>query len=975
MYRRLDIQKRLALILWGSALIAFVLASIALMLYQSFTMKNRAQQIMQPYANLVSIGSEAAIIFEDPLRAQEILDTLRGSPQIREAEIILQSGRILASFNNTSVNRPHTATTKDDGIYIEENNVELLQSLTTGAHLRISMDRAHLNKQFQQAIWIFGAGAFILLIATFGQFFVLQRMIVKPMSMLTDAAEHVRTQDDYKHRVPTVGNDEVARLGKSFNAMMQAIQEKHQLLLEAQHIALLGNWWHDRVTNEIYWSDEFFRILGREPQKASVNPGFEWVHPEDLAYLKKAIRTPALVGQNYHLEYRIIRPDGEIRWVSNRWAGVFNQAGNEIKRLGTIQDITEQKQAAEALQRLNRELSAITECNQILVRAEDEQALLDAICHIVCEEAGYQMAWVGFADHNAARTLRPVAWAGAENGYLKEIPFSWANLDHGQGPSGSAVREGVIKSLDDFAQDSASKTCRDAALQRGYRSMISLPLKDDQATAFGVFSIYSSEPNAFPYEEQRLLEELADDMAFGIITLRAREEHNRAEKRIEHLAFYDHLTDLPNRRLLQDRLHQAMLSSARNQHMGALLFIDLDNFKILNDTFGHETGDQLLIEVAQRLTTCVRENDTISRLGGDEFVIMLEDLNTNLIEAELEARKVGKKIFAALNNPYHLAGRIHHSTPSIGATIFLGSENTIDELLKQADIAMYQAKAAGRNTIRFFDPSMQHQLATRALLEADLRNAVQDNGLVLYYQAQVDNQSKIIAVEALLRWQHPERGLIPPNDFIPLAEETGLILPIGQWVLENTCHQLAKWSTHPVYKELEMCINVSALQFRQKNFVEQVRFALIKSSAPASQLKLEITESMVLGDIKDSIEKMHELKKLGLGFSIDDFGTGYSSFSYLTRLPLDQLKIDQSFIRHLPDSTNDCMVVQTILVLAKNLGLTVVAEGVENEAQLKFLKQHDCPIYQGYLFRKPVDVDTFEVLFNLEKSVECEKDV
>jgi diguanylate cyclase (GGDEF)-like protein/PAS domain S-box-containing protein len=971
MYRRLSIQKRLALILWGSALFAFILASLALMSYQNLTLQNRALQIMQPYANLVSIGSEAAIVFEDPLRAQEILNSLQANPQILEAEIILQSGRVLASINNTSNNRPHTPTTKNDGVYIEESNVELLQSLTSGAHLRICMDRAQLNEQSQQAVWIFGAGVLILLIATFGQYAVLQRIIVKPISTLTDAAEHVRKQADYKHRVATVGNDEVARLGKSFNAMLHAIQEKQQLLLEAQHIAQLGNWWHDRVTNEIFWSDEFFRILGREPQKPTIEQSFEWVHPEDLADLKKAIQAPAMAGKNYQHEYRIIRPDGEVRWVSNRWAGVFDQAGKEIKRVGTHQDITEQKLAAEAMQKLNRELSAITECNQVLVRAEDEQSLLDAICHIVCEQAGYQMAWVGFAEHDAAKTLRPVAWAGAENGYLKEISLSWADSEHVHGPSGSAVREGVIKSLDTFSQGVETTSCRDAALQRGYQSMISLPLKDDHATAFGVLSIYSSVPNAFPQEEQRLLEELADDLAFGIITLRVREEQSKAEQQIEHLAFYDHLTDLPNRRLLLDRLHQAMLGSARSQHMGALLFIDLDNFKMLNDTFGHEAGDKLLIEVAQRLKTCVRENDTISRLGGDEFVIMLEDLHSTLLEAELEARKVANKVFTALNKPYRMDGRmdgrIHHSTPSIGATVFLGSENSVDELLKQADIAMYQAKAAGRNTIRFFDPGMQHRLATRAHLEADLRNAVHDNHLVLYYQVQVDNQSNIIAVEALLRWQHPERGLIPPNEFIPLAEETGLILPIGQWVLENSCRQLAKWSIDPELKNLKMSINVSALQFRQKDFVEKVRQALIDSTAPASQLKLEITESLLLGDVNDSIHKMYELKKLGLGFSIDDFGTGYSSLSYLTKLPLDQLKIDLSFIHNLPHSPNDCMVVQTILLLAQNLNLTVVAEGVETEAQQAFLKQHGCPIYQGYLFSKPVDVASFESFYNTSK--------
>jgi diguanylate cyclase (GGDEF)-like protein/PAS domain S-box-containing protein len=435
-----------------------------------------------------------------------------------------------------------------------------------------------------------------------------------------------------------------------------------------------------------------------------------------------------------------------------------------------------------------------------------------------------------------------------------------------------------------------------------------------------------------------------------------------AEKEIEYLAFYDLLTKLPNRRLLLDRLQQALAGSARSRRKAALLFIDLDNFKILNDTSGHDVGDQLLVEVARRLATCVRDGDTVARLGGYEFVVMLEDLSHNAREAAAQAKLVGEKILSLLGRPYAVAGREHHSTPSIGATLFSDNEDSVDELLKQADIAMYQAKAAGRNTLRFFDPDMQAALAARALLEAALRLGIHERQFVLHYQPQVDGSGRIIGAEALLRWQHPERGMVSPAQFIPVAEETALILPIGQWVLECACRQLNVWARDRRCGDLHLSINVSARQFRQGDFVDRVRVALNNSGAPAERLKLELTESLVLDNIDDTIDKMHALKALGVGFSMDDFGTGYSSLAYLTRLPLDQLKIDQSFVRNLPDSANDAAVVQTIITLARSLGLAVIAEGVETEAQRQFLEQHGCPTYQGYLASKPVPLSEFEQL-------------
>ena len=1051
--------------------------------------------------------------------------------------------------------------------------------------------------------------------------------------------------------------------------------------------------------------------------------------------------------------------------------------------LDVSRELSAPRPAEETLARLVREHRAVRICHQTLMRAVDEQTLLDDICRIVCEEAGYRMAWVGFAEHDEAKTVRPMASAGFEDGYLDRAAVSWAETERGCGPIGTAIRTGRTVCLQDCVADTCGAPWRAEALRRGFRSAIALPLKNEDATVLGSLNIYSTESNAFNPEEIRLLEELAGDLAFGVTVLRARAERKRvdarlqanlhffesmdrinlpiqetndlermlsqvldatleifecdrawlgypcdpnsatwrvpmerarpeysgsvvlgvdfptrpelisvvrtvlaaggpvsfdpqsgqtplagltapgvqsvlcmaiypkttkpylfglhqcsrprvwsedekllfeaigrrladgltsliayrelrvhegrlralvqtipdlvwlkdvngvylgcnaqferlagaaerdlvgktdydffdkdladafvandrqavergksraneewltfaadghrglfetiktpmrdqtgrligvlgvarditerskaeeqlriaaaafeaqegiailaadrrilrvnrafteitgyanedvvgttpnqlrsdkhddafyrnlwdcidregswsgevwyrrkcgelypawfntvavkrdggeithyvasmvdlterkaAESQIEHLAYYDSLTQLPNRRLFRDRLQRALADSARSGRKGALLFIGLDNFKFINETAGHHVGDLLLVEVARRISGCLREEDTAARIEGDEFVVVLEGLGDSVGEAGARAKEIGDKILSALGQPYAIAERLHHSAPSIGLTLFIDAVDSLDELLKQADIAMYHAKLGGRNTLRFFDPEMQGALAARTALESALRIAIRDRQFELHYQPQVDGAGRVIGAEALLRRRHPERGPISPAEFIPLAEETGLILPIGQWVLETACAQLKDWAAHPRTRKLSLAINVSACQFRQTDFVDRVRRALEGAGAPAAKLKLELTESLVVDDIDGAIETMRALKKFGVGFSVDDFGTGYSSLSYLSRLPLDQLKIDRSFVRNLPGNANDAAVAQTIITLAKSLGLTVIAEGVETEAQRQFLARHGCPNYQGYLFSKPLDIEQFERL-------------
>ncbi len=438
-------------------------------------------------------------------------------------------------------------------------------------------------------------------------------------------------------------------------------------------------------------------------------------------------------------------------------------------------------------------------------------------------------------------------------------------------------------------------------------------------------------------------------------------DRKRAAQEIERLAFYDALTQLPNRRLLLDRLHRLVLSSQRTHQHGALLFIDLDNFKDLNDTLGHDMGDQLLIQVARRLVCSVRECDTVARFGGDEFVILLEGLDTDTDHAARQAEAVARKLLLALNTPFELAGQQHYSTPSIGLTLFGQERQSVDELLKRADLAMYEAKAAGRNTHRFFDPGMQQALHERSSLEADLRQGLQRGEFHVHYQAVVDHQGHIKGAEALARWNHPERGAIGPIEFIPLAEQTGLILPLGQHILHTACQQLVRWADQQETAHLSVAVNVSARQFRQPDFAAQVLHTLRETGANPRRLKLELTESLLLGDIEDTIARMVQLKREGVGFALDDFGTGYSSLGYLKRLPLDQVKIDRGFVRDVLTDPNDAAIVRTILALAQSLDLDVVAEGVETAGQLGFLRLHGCEQFQGFLFGRPVPVEVFEL--------------
>lgn len=611
------------------------------------------------------------------------------------------------------------------------------------------------------------------------------------------------------------------------------------------------------------------------------------------------------------VEYRWRRPDGHIVWLRSR---VQRQVEQGVVRaeFGIVQDISGERAA---LQAAADQLAATQ-------RSEERFRALTELSSDWYWEQDAQFRFTRFdGDHDATRAAHPGSYLGLTR---------WDSGVQGVSPAQWAEHRAAVQAHEVFRDFQMQRTRADGSLM--WVSISGAPIFD----AEGRFAGYRG-------------------------TGREISARKQAEADIERLAFYDALTGLPNRRLLIDRLCQSIAACARRGCYGALLFIDLDNFKVLNDTRGHHMGDQLLKQVGARLCACVRAADTVARLGGDEFVVMLEELGTQESEAAGQAEAVGKKVQQALNQPFDLEGVLHHSSPSIGVALFFDLQQSVDELLQRADLAMYQSKAAGRNTLRFFDPVMQAAASARAAMETDLRRALDKREFLLHYQPVVDEASKVTGVEALLRWCHPVRGMVSPAEFIPVAEQAGLIVTLGHWVLQAACAQLVQWNGSPATRQLTIAVNVSARQFRHPEFTPQLLDLLRLSGANPYRLKLELTESMLLSDFEEVIVKMGELRSIGVNFALDDFGTGYSSLSYLKRLPLDQLKIDQSFVRDVLEDPNDAAIARTIMSLAKSLDLSVVAEGVETAGQRDFLLRCGCKAFQGYFFGRPVPVENLQL--------------
>ncbi len=802
---------------------------------------------------------------------------------------------------------------------------------------------------------------------------LIARQISRPIGALASASRAIRTGDQ-NVRAELDGPPEIIEVAREFNAMLNvrleteaALRDSEAKLSDALKIARLGHWEYEVASDEFIFNDQYYSL---HETTADAMGGYHMrsadfarrlVHP-DSAPLVGATIQQALGADSQteviQTEAKILCADGEVRWVMVRLKVERDGQGDAVRLVGANLDITERKIAELTQVRLNRALKLLSDCNTTLVHAEDETKLLKDICRLIIEEGGYRMAWVGYAEHDEVKTVRPVAQCGDDHDYLGVVGIRWSDTEQGGGPTGTAIRTGKTDINPNYQTNPRTVLWREAALASGYHSSIALPL-NDRSRVLGALTIYSGEVDAFGAEEVKLLEELANDLAYGIQTLRTRIEHAAAEKQLEFLAHHDQLTKLPNRLLLRDRFEQA-LAQAERAHSGvAVMFLDLDNFKQVNDTLGHTYGDKLLVRVVERLRGCLRDADTISRQGGDEFVILLPNLRDLAIISG-----IAQHIIECFSDPFEIDNYSINATFSIGVSLYPDDGKEFDMLLRNADTALYQAKDSGRDTYRFFSEKMNIDAQEQLQLQGQLRNAVKNQEFILHYQPQIDIASgRLIGAEALVRWQHPELGLIPPGKFIPLAERSGLVIPMGDWVLNEACRQAQVWRDKG--HAMVMAVNLSALQFKRGNLLETVAHALKRSGLPAEMLELELTESILLQDIDVAIKTLRSLKDMGVKLSIDDFGTGYSSLSYLKRLAVDKLKIDQSFVRDLTEDGDSAAIVRAIIQLGHTLQLTVIAEGVETDAQLAFLRNYGCDEVQGYLYSQPVPAERFVVL--LEK--------
>jgi diguanylate cyclase (GGDEF)-like protein/PAS domain S-box-containing protein len=683
----------------------------------------------------------------------------------------------------------------------------------------------------------------------------------------------------------------------------QQLDDALESLRESQEIAGVGSYVLDLAQGRWQSSPVLDRLFGIDAgYERSIDGWAQLIDEADRDAMARYFAHEVLEQRGaFDRQYRIVRrSDGLRRWVHGLGRLEFDAEGAPLRLRGTIQDVTDRVRDDE-----NLRIAAIAFEAQDGIIVADAQACIQRVNQAFTRITGY-------AQHEVVGRTPALLQSGQHDAAFY-----------------AAMREAVAR--DGYWQGELRSRRKDGSLFTERLAISAVKTRDGTLTHY--------------------VASLAD------VT-----QQREAESRAQQLAYYDPLTGLPNRALLHDRVEHALSWSSRSGEHCALLFVDLDNFKKINDTTGHPTGDALLVRAAQRMQRAVRDGDTVARFGGDEFIVVLEELGADATVAAMHAAQVAEKLRLSMAEPYDIDGQAFYCTASIGATMFAGGADTAAAILMHADLAMYRAKQDGRNALRFFEQGMQVELARRTALESELRRAIELGQFELYYQPLFDRAGAVVAAEALLRWRHPLRGVLAPGEFIAVAEETGLIVELGQWVLGAACARIAAWSAQPAAAARVLAVNVSARQFAHAGFVDGVLRAVEAAGADASRLKLELTESIVLDDVDDALHKMQALKQAGISFALDDFGTGSSSLSYLTRLPIDQLKIDKSFVDGLPEGRQDALVAQTIITMAQALGLAVVAEGVETDAQWRFLMAHGCELFQGFRFSAPVPVERFDAI-------------
>lgn len=977
-----SIQRRLALAFGGIALLMMLGLSGLLLKQQQNFLDDASIRRASALANGLAHSSSSWVLANDLVGLKEVLQGYADTPNLQRAFVLSPRGEVLASirprevglFVNDAVSREMLASTPQPLVWIADDNLidvsaPILMNTRLIGWVRIALDQQATKANLRAVAitsleFIIGTALIVLIVAM-----LLAKNFAKRLKQLMWVAAKIESGSrDERSRLR--GNDEISQLGRSLNNMLDTIVSSERQLDRLNRVYAA---WTESVATIVREADEqtlLTRICEILVEKIDLRLAFVgmidtggWIRIQassdpNSAYLNQleisiAPEQPggqgplgqAIRQKTPHIFNDFLATEHTALWHrAAKKEGINSVAALPLKRHG---------QVVGGLSVYSSEINYFTDdiitlldglvndMSFALDNFDRERERQQAETELTLAASVFDNSQEGIMITDANKLILRVNSVFTQlTGYLPEEVIGRPPEQLSSGHYNAEFYRAMWESIDanKFWQGEITNRRKDGQIFPEWLTITQVFNKAGQVTHYvGTF---------IDITDRKLNEE-----------------------RIYKLAFYDPLTELPNRRLLVDRLREALVANHRKQRFGALMFMDLDRFKILNDTQGHDLGDQLLIEVGKRIVSCVREEDTVARLGGDEFVILLEDLGEDATSAGVYAQRVGNKVLNALSQIYLLhhfdqqgysSAVEHHSSASIGVTLFSGTEINSEDLLRQADMAMYQAKQAGRNTLCLFDPDMQSNLNQRAALEADMRHALHHNQFRLSYQIQVDQHRQPVGAETLLRWEHPLHGQIQPADFIPLAEETGLIVALGTWVLIEACKTLNSWSQHPLTAALTLAVNVSAKQLGQADFVEELQSILTRTAANPQRLKLEITESTILDNLENTIRIMHELRALGLSFSMDDFGTGYSSLAYLQRLPLTQLKIDRSFVRDLHEDSNDAAIIRTILALGKSLDMEVVAEGVETVGQHEYLLNNGCRFFQGYLFGRPEPLYEFE---------------
>ena len=822
--------------------------------------------------------------------------------------------------------------------------------------------------------WQSASLIFIVLLLLAGLLTVMTFKFTRPIARLSDQTSRIG-QGDFTTRLKIHSNDEIGILAANFNEMSRQLARRTADLSASEaKFRRVANTISDiiytaRVPDFVitYINPTIEKWLGYSVEEFlsdSENIWLKSLHPEDKDRVLEEMNTAFSKKEDFTLEYRMLHKDDKtIHWLEDRGSWETDEAGNIIALQGLMTEISERREYIEQLQKKTRALDALHVNDKLLINTTSTNELIQGVCSNLIHQEGYQFAWIGLLAPDHSKQLQVLASAGDNASFITKLQTETITMGRCSCPPCQAMQSKQPFIINDIQDFSESEQCIIHPIESQYQALASLPLIGDGKT-LGVINVYSDQANCFNLEEIKLLVELTDNLAYGITSLEAQEQHLQAQEQIAYQAFHDPLTGLPNRSLLMSTLEQEMAIVDRSNDALAIVFIDLDDFKLVNDTLGHEAGDILLKEVSRRIQSVMRKTDLLARQGGDEFIILMTGLSDNQELHKIACKEdqlinpanLAQRIIDVMSSPFIIKSQPAYVGASIGISVYPHDGRDANTVLRFADAAMYRAKEVGRGGYQFYSQALTDKQQHRLSLATQLHQALEQKEFVLHYQPVVDlTKGKMISVEALIRWKSPDGSLIAPNDFLPVAEDTGIIVPIGDWVIEEACRQVKQWQSEGIH--LPIAVNLSVRQFWQHDATTKVLETISQTELANDAITIEITETAMSLDEQRMEKAINQFHKAGLKISLDDFGTGYSSLSRLKQMPIHTLKIDKSFVDGIPDNEDDISIVNATILLAHSLGIKSLAEGIETIEQYQWLVNQHCQYGQGYYFSRPVAAD------------------